>query len=237
MSQIIFLILIVLMQFNQTEKHVLFHGSKQEKNIALTFDACPSSMHHGFDARIVKTLVDSGVPTTFFLTGKWIVKHRSKVKKLASVPIFELGNHSYSHPHCTTISDDSIRQELEQTESLLKSIAGTSPKLFRPPYVETDKRIEHIAQTIGITTVMYNLASGDPDSTISLERFVHYVVTNTKNGSIIVMHVNGRGWHTAEALPEIIRDLRAKGFIFSKVSGLLQAQNSSNKSSIEKKNP
>jgi hypothetical protein len=32
--------------------------------------------------------------------------------------------------------------------------------------------------------------------------------------------VNGRGWHTSEALPGIIQALRAKGFIFSKVSAL-----------------
>jgi peptidoglycan/xylan/chitin deacetylase (PgdA/CDA1 family) len=83
---------------------------------------------------------------------------------------------------------------------------------------------------------MYELASGDPDSTISRERLIHYVVTNTRNGCIIVMHVNGRGWHTAEALPEIIQALRAKGFIFSKVSELLKIQNGVGKSSIDRKN-
>jgi peptidoglycan/xylan/chitin deacetylase (PgdA/CDA1 family) len=84
---------------------------------------------------------------------------------------------------------------------------------------------------------MYDLASGDPDSTISRERLIRYVVTSARNGSIIVMHMNGRGWHTAEALPEIIQALRAKGFIFSKVSDLLMAQKSDGKSSMNRKNP
>jgi len=57
-----------------------------------------------------------------FLSGKWILKHRNIAKKLALVPGFELGSHSYSHPHCTTISDDSMRQELERTETLFKGI-------------------------------------------------------------------------------------------------------------------
>jgi peptidoglycan/xylan/chitin deacetylase (PgdA/CDA1 family) len=235
--QIFFLLCVVLLQPQQTDAQVLFHGSRHEKKIALTFDACPSYTHGGFDERIVKTLVDSGVPATLFLSGKWIVKHRDVAKKLALVPGFELGNHSYSHPHCTTISDDSIRQELEQTETLLKSIAGTSPKLFRPPYSETDQRVEHITQNLGLATVMYDLASGDPDSTISRERLIRYVVTSARNGSIIVMHMNGRGWHTAEALPQIIQALRAKGFIFSKVSDLLKAQKSDGKSSMNRKNP
>ena len=234
--RLVFLLSIVLMRPEQAGAQVLFHGSRHEKNIALTFDACPSSTHGGFDACIVQTLIDSGVPATFFLSGKWIKKHRNEVRNLTLVPGFELGNHSYSHPHCTNISDDRIRQELERTESLLKSITGTSTKLFRPPYIETDQRIEYIAQKIGLTTVMCDLASGDPDSSISRERLIHYVVASVRNGSIIVMHINGRGWHTSEALPEIIHALRAKGFIFSKVSQLLKAQNGIGKSSIERKN-
>jgi peptidoglycan/xylan/chitin deacetylase (PgdA/CDA1 family) len=57
-----------------------------------------------------------------------------------------------------------------------------------------------------------------------------------RNGSIIVMHINGRGLHTSEALPEIIQGLHARGFIFSKVSELLQAQKRFGKPMIDKKN-
>jgi peptidoglycan/xylan/chitin deacetylase (PgdA/CDA1 family) len=235
--QLIILLCIALMRPDNADTQALFHGSRHEKKIALTFDACPSSAHGGFDKRIVQILVDSGVPATFFLSGKWIIRHKNDVKKLALIPGFELGNHSYSHPHCTTISDDSIRQELERTESLLKNIAGTSSKLFRPPYAETDQRVDSIAQKIGLTTVMYDLASGDPDSTLSRAHLINYVATSARNGSIIVMHVNGRGWHTTEALPMIIQALRAKGFIFSRVSELRKAQNDARKSSVERKNP
>jgi len=42
-----------------------------------------------------------------------------------------------------------------------------------------------------------------------------------KSGSIIVMHINRRGWHTAEALPEIISRLRKRGFTFVTVGELL----------------
>ena len=234
--QILFLFSSALIQSEQADTLAMFHGSRSEKKIALTFDACPSSTHGGFDSSIVRTLIDSGVPATYFLSGKWIVKHRRETKRLASVPIFELGNHSYSHPHCMNISDDSVQQELQRTELLLKNISKTSSHLFRPPYGETDGRIKHIAQNLGLVTVMYDLASGDPDSTISRERLVRYVVSHTRNGSIIVMHVNGRGWHTAEALPEIIQSLRRKGFVFIKVSDLLAVHDSAHDSTLKKKN-
>jgi peptidoglycan/xylan/chitin deacetylase (PgdA/CDA1 family) len=37
------------------------------------------------------------------------------------------------------------------------------------------------------------------------------------------MHMNRRGWHTAEALPEIIAGLRAKGFVLSQVGSMVQS--------------
>jgi len=231
---ILFLFSSAALQSQQPDTVALFHGSRTENTIALTFDACPSFTHSGFDSCIVKTLVDSGVPATFFLSGRWIIKHRRQAKLLASIPNFELGNHSYSHPHCMSISDDSVRSELQRTELLLKNISKTSSHVFRPPYGETDERINRIAHTLGLVPVMYDLASGDPDSTISRERLIRYVVSHTRKGSIIVMHVNGRGWYTAEALPEIIQSLRRKGFVFVKVSDLLAVHRSMNISSIKK---
>jgi peptidoglycan-N-acetylglucosamine deacetylase len=221
---LIILLDVILMHPHHADAQVIFHGPRHDKIISLTFDACPSSVHGGFDERITQTLVDSGVPATFFLTGKWILKHRNVVLKLAGVHGFEFGNHSFTHPHCLTMLDDSIKQELLRTEALLKSITGSTPKLFRPPYGETDQRVDSVAKTLGITTVMYDLASGDPDSTISRERLIQYVITRACNGSIIVMHMNGRGWYTGEVLPAIIQGLRARGFGFSKVSELMKSQ-------------
>jgi len=227
LCRLFILTLLLFLPEPETQGQVLNHGSRHERNIALTFDACPSSTHGGFDARIIQTLADSGVPATLFLSGKWIQKHTREVKKLASMPQFEIGNLSYSHPHCTTLSDDSVTHELEQTESLLQRLIGTSAKLFRPSYGETNRRIDSLAQKIGLTTVNFDLASGDPDSSLSRDRIIHYVVSSARNGSIIVMHMNGRGWHTSEALPLIIQGLRSKAFIFSHVSDLLRMQNAS----------
>jgi peptidoglycan/xylan/chitin deacetylase (PgdA/CDA1 family) len=36
------------------------------------------------------------------------------------------------------------------------------------------------------------------------------------------MHINRRGWHTAEALPEIISRLRQRGFVFKTVGDMLR---------------
>jgi peptidoglycan-N-acetylglucosamine deacetylase len=49
------------------------------------------------------------------------------------------------------------------------------------------------------------------------------VLAEVKPGSIIVMHANGRGKHTGEALKTIIPKLRAAGYRFVTVSELLNA--------------
>jgi hypothetical protein len=47
------------------------------------------------------------------------------------------------------------------------------------------------------------------------------VLAKAQPGSIVVMHMNRRGWHTAEALPDIIAQLRARRFILSKVGEMV----------------
>ena len=78
-----------------------------------------------------------------------------------------------------------------------------------------------MAESLGLIVIQYDLPSGDPDSLISEQAIVRYVSSMARGGSIIVMHVNTRGWHTAEALPEIIANLRKKGYSFVTVSRLI----------------
>jgi peptidoglycan/xylan/chitin deacetylase (PgdA/CDA1 family) len=91
-------------------------------------------------------------------------------------------------------------------------LTGPQAALYRPPYGEHDERISRIAAEAGLITVQFDLASGDPDPGISKGRLLRSVTAGARNGSIIVMHMNGRGWKTAEALPDIIAELRRKGF-------------------------
>jgi peptidoglycan/xylan/chitin deacetylase (PgdA/CDA1 family) len=65
------------------------------------------------------------------------------------------------------------------------------------------------------------VVTGDPDPGVSAEEIASTVKRRTRNGSILVMHANGRGRHTAEALPGMIEELRKRGFELTTVSDLL----------------
>ena len=65
--------------------------------------------------------------------------------------------------------------------------------------------------------------SGDPDKKVTPPRLRSWVVNNTKPGSILIFHANGRGYSTGEALPNIIADLRKKHYRFVRLDEYLKS--------------
>jgi peptidoglycan/xylan/chitin deacetylase (PgdA/CDA1 family) len=204
------------------EPRVVAHGPRKRKWIALTFDACATFGPSRVDQRVIDTLIANDVPATLFLGGKWMVEHPDTTRMLASHPQFELANHTYLHPHLTRETDERVREELSRTQDVLFTLTGRRATLLRPPYGEVNTHVARLAAEAGLTVVQFDLASGDPDPHISTKRLIEYVTDMSKRGSIVVMHMNGRGWHTADALPRIILRLRKKGYRFVTVSTLLR---------------
>ncbi|HTS80625.1 MAG TPA: polysaccharide deacetylase family protein [Myxococcaceae bacterium] len=201
---------------------VVAHGRRDRKEIALTFDACSTRDPSRYDERVTKELLAAGAPATIFLGGSWAKEEQAQVKELASHPQFELGNHTFTHPHLPAVKDDArIRAELSRTQAEVKALTGQTPRFFRPPYGEYDQRVVRIAAELGLTTIEYDLPSGDPDAHATKEKLVHWVLSQAKPGGIVVMHINHVKFHTAEALPDIIAGLRKKGFTLVTVGQLV----------------
>ena len=120
------------------------------------------------------------------------------------------------------MSADSIVQELQRVQKTLFNVYHKTTKVFRAPFGELSSGLIQSVRSLGLTPVQFDLASGDPDTSISKERLVHYIVRSARNGSVIVMHINGRGRHTAEALPAVIEGLRKRGFRFVTIGELFQ---------------
>ncbi len=175
---------------------------------------------------MIEVLLRDNVPATLFLSGRWVEKNPEKAKFLASQPQFEIADHSFYHPHMTEKPDDRDLRELKRTQAIIKKITGKTPRYFRPPYGETDERVVKLAASVGLTTVQYDLASGDPDPDLSPQRIVRVVLRDARGGSIIVFHMNKNGVHTAEILPQVVEGLRKKGFELVTVGELLKGNKS-----------
>ena len=198
------------------------HGDRDKRYVALTFDLCQKpELPSWFDQGIVDTLVKYDVPATFFMGGDWMRTHPEETKLLASHPRFELGNHSWSHPDLPGLSEEAISKEILKTQNLLYQLTGRRAKLFRLPAGKYDDFTLVMIAWHGLYTIQWDVDTGDPDPTIDAERMNWAVRERVQNGSIILMHANGRGWHTAEALPEMIQYLQGDGYTLVTVSQLL----------------
>jgi peptidoglycan/xylan/chitin deacetylase (PgdA/CDA1 family) len=202
---------------------IVHHGPRHAPRIALTFDACATRVRSGYDERLIQVLSAKRTPATLFLGGKWMAEHPAATRYLGSQDLFELANHSFFHPHLVKMSEDQVRQELWWTQAAMFSLTGRQALLFRAPHVELDERVVRVAARMGLTTVQYDLAAGDPDPGATTDRLIKRVSQGVRNGSIVVMHMNGRGWHTAEALPVIIDELHRRGFSFTTVGDLIRS--------------
>lgn len=203
---------------------LIAHGSRERPWVALTFDLCQDPKYpSGFDRKIYKALVDAQAPATFFFGGDWARTHVDQARLLLANPLFEAGNHSWSHPDFTTLDEGEIRSQVIMTQNILHRLSGRQPTLFRLPAGKyNDLALETIA-SLGLYTIQWDADSGDPDPTITADEMVALIKTRVQNGSIILMHANGRGWNTAAALPGMIAYLRGAGYKLVTVSELLAA--------------
>jgi peptidoglycan/xylan/chitin deacetylase (PgdA/CDA1 family) len=201
---------------------IIDNGPRNSTMVALTFDACPTKHTDEYDEKVVDILLREHVPATLFLSGRWVEKNRDKAKFLADQPQFEIAAHTYYHPHLLEKTDDRVLREMKRTQAIIRKTTGRTPQYFRPPFGEVDERVAGIAKSVGLTTIRYDIASGDPDPKLSPQRIVRVVVREAKGGSIIVFHMNRNGVHTAEILPQVIEGIRRKGLTLVTVGEMLR---------------
>lgn len=213
-----------------------------EKLVALTFDLCERSRGiSGYDAALVDYLRDQRVKATFFAGGKWMRSHPDRTMQLMADPLFELGNHTWTHANLRMADGPEMHDQIARTqveygalrERLLGSkcagawgdqAVGNVPArlaLFRFPYGACDARALAAVNQSGLAAIQWSVVTGDPDKRQTAQAIARTVLSQVRPGSIVIAHANGRGWHTAEALPLIVPELRARGYRFVTVSELL----------------
>jgi peptidoglycan/xylan/chitin deacetylase (PgdA/CDA1 family) len=195
--------------------------------VALTFDLCPVRDPPGFDAELAALLENTRTPATFFISGRWLLRHENEAKALAQVPFFELGTHGFAHAHLPILDGPAQREEIEQAVTLLRTRLGVSARLFRPPYGEYDERTEGVLETLGLRGLTWSVVSGDPDPELSAAQILDRIERRLRPGSIVVFHANGKGRHTRAVVQALLeRLLPEKGLRPMTVDELLECRTS-----------
>ncbi|TYB37990.1 polysaccharide deacetylase family protein [Actinomadura chibensis] len=171
--------------------------------VGLTYDDGPTT---GFTATLLSTLRKNGLQATLFNIGQHAQNNPSLVRaeKKAGMPI---GNHSWTHPHLTQMTQDEMLSELRRTQEAVKQITGRAPRLFRPPYGETNETLKAVERQLGLTEVIWDVDTQDWNGATA-EQIVERAGT-LQDGQIILMHDGYPA--TIEAIPGIAANLRSRG--------------------------
>jgi peptidoglycan-N-acetylglucosamine deacetylase len=223
------------------QPHLVLHGPRSHKWVALTFDAdmtqsMVADLNSGkvkswYDRAVAATLRRTHTPATIFLTGLWTKTYPNAVRSFARDPLFELENHSWDHaawagscyglPAVRSLARK--KAEVLQTEAIVKRVAGVQTHYFRFPGGCLTKADVRLVASLGEQPVQWDVVSGDSFLT-DPARVEQEVLRQVRPGSIVVLHLVGpaRTPATAPAVKALIPELRARGYKFVTLKQLLR---------------
>jgi peptidoglycan/xylan/chitin deacetylase (PgdA/CDA1 family) len=186
------------------------------KTVALTFDDGPGRSTEA----ILAILARYRVPATFFNIGvamairPWLVQEEVRGG-------YAMGNHTWNHPHMATLSAARQGAELSQASAEQRSIAGTIPCAFRPPYGQYDSTTLSVAQQRRMGVWLWSVDTLDWTAKGSRSSYwVQRIIRQAEQGGallhpILLMHDARPGDPaTVAALPVIIEFFRSHGYRF-----------------------
>ena len=186
-----------------------------KKLVALTFDDGPNT---NTTPQILDKLERYGVVATFFLIGQNINDGVKPVMQRQVSMGCEIANHSYSHNYMNNMDAYSAGNEVARTNSLIQQMTGTTPKFFRPPYISTSNAMYQGIDLPFICGIMCD----DWQDNVSAQSRANTIISNVKDGDIILMHDFSGNSNTVAALDTIIPWLKNNGYELVTVSQLFE---------------
>jgi len=183
-----------------------------EHEVVLTFDDGPWP---GNTAAVIKALTDQCVKATFFEIGEHATWH-PEISKIVAEAGMTIGSHTWSHkdlarnPYASNI--ELAKQEIEMGVSAVhKAVGGPIAPFFRFPDLQQPPELLAYLGSRNISTFSTDLDSFDFKMRRP-EQVIKSVMTKLeKRGKgIVLMHDFQHA--TAEAMPELLRQLKAAGF-------------------------
>ena len=205
----------LLLSADAARADVILRLPTSERVVALTFDGCEQDRAMKLDTGISDFLVARRIPFTLFLSGRFVRDNEDAVRELSKLPFVEIENHSWDHPNrMQRLSDDAVRAEILKTDAEILRVTGKGTAFFRFPAIAYDARTLADAEALGFRVVHYRWEAGDPDPRETAERIVRETLEAVRPGDILIQHINGRGWHSAEAMPGLVAGLQKAGYRF-----------------------
>ena len=194
--------------------------SVDQPYVAMTFDDGP---HPQNTPRLLDILRDRNIKATFYVIGRNVDLYPAIARRIVAEG-HEIGNHTYTHPNMTKLSNDGVRSELMKTRDAVVRATGVQPRTLRPPYgALLQAQREWIRSEFNYPTIMWAVDPRDwqrPGPSVVASR----IIAGTTPGAIVLAH----DLHapTVDAMPATLDGLSKKGYKFVTVSQLLSMKSS-----------
>ncbi|MFI7500620.1 bifunctional polysaccharide deacetylase/glycosyltransferase family 2 protein [Streptomyces sp. NPDC049687] len=202
--------------------------SVPDKTIALTFDDGPNPT---WTPKVLEILQEYDVPGTFFLVGSMVSRYPAIVQDMVEQGN-EVGIHTFTHVDLSYQSDSRVAREMQQTQLALAGAAGITTTLFRAPYSSKTDAIDNYSWPVyqelgsdGYTSVFVDTDSDDWKKP-GVSKIIKWATPEDGKGASVLFHdAGGERSQTIKALPRYIEKMKAAGYSFTTVSGVLREQN------------
>jgi peptidoglycan-N-acetylglucosamine deacetylase len=191
-------------------------GAGRVRDIALTFDDGPGP----YTPEVLGVLERFHVRATFFAIGKMErYFSASTMRELQDGDV--VGDHTQSHPMLALLSAHDQREELFEQLLRIELLGGDRPRLFRPPYGSYNATTMRELHALHLLMVLWSADTQDYLQP-GVPTIVQRALAGAQPGAILLMHDGGGNRsQTVAALPQIITQLRARGYRLVTVPELL----------------
>lgn len=187
---------------------------EEPKYVAITFDDGPRA---DTTSRLLDGLLERGAAATFFVIGEQVAGNEKLLQRMVDEG-HQIGNHTYSHVRLLNAGKDSVVEEVQKTEVLLREAVGDGSFWLRPPYgLIGGERAKLIR-----TPMIYWSVDPQDWKLLDKDKVVKAVLDAVGPGDIVLLH---DFYSTSvDAALEIVDRLQDEGYDFVTVEELFRIQ-------------
>jgi len=194
---------------------LIWNMQRNEKTLYLTFDDGPNINATPF---VLEQLKLFNAKATFFCIGKNVIQYPKIYQQIINEG-HSVGNHTQQHINGWKTK---TAYYIDDVKTAAKNIQS---HFFRPPYGrikrQQAKKISQLylgKNKLDTKIIMWDVLSGDFDTSISGEKCWQNVLQYAQNGSIIVFHDSDKAWERMSyTLPKVLEHFTQKGFLFKAI--------------------
>ncbi|MEI6221616.1 MAG: polysaccharide deacetylase family protein [bacterium] len=192
-------------------------GITKKRKVALTYDMEDYTENSD---KLLQLFRLWNIKVTFFVQGGFVQRSPHELSVMIQDG-HEIGNHSWSHPDLTKLSDVDIRSQVTKNEDEIFKKTGVSTKpLFRCPYGACTDHVRSVLFDLGYTEIFWTNDTNDWRVETTPQKLIKSVLDHLEPGMIVLMHNIGK--YSVESTASLIKDIQDHGYEITTVSDVLQ---------------